>query len=65
MRVSGDTAFVLAGLGHVCGQSGCQSQAGEILEELGRRSDEIYAPAYDLAIVNLGLGQVGEALACL
>ena len=63
--LSSITSTATAGLGHACGLAGCPDQAEGVLSRLRRRADGGYVPAYDLAVVNVGLGRVEDAFACL
>ena len=57
-----DNSLPLAGLGHVYGISGRTKEAREILEKLLDMSRQRYVPAYDIAVVHMGLGDKTGAL---
>ncbi len=63
-RLSGDRD-VVAALGYVHGLQGDASSALEALEELKQRETAGFVSAYDKALVNLGLGDLDQALAWL
>ena len=52
----------LAGLGHAFGVSGREKEAREVLARLLEMSKRIYVPAYDVAVVHMGLGERDQAL---
>jgi eukaryotic-like serine/threonine-protein kinase len=56
-----DNSLPLAGLGHVYGISGRTKEAREILEKLLEMSKQRYVPAYDIAVVYMGLGDKPRA----
>ena len=56
-----DSSIPLAGLGHAYGISSQRTDAQEILEKLLERSKRTYVPAYDIAIVYVGLGDKDRA----
>jgi eukaryotic-like serine/threonine-protein kinase len=60
-----DSSYAAAALGHAYGISGDRSSAERRLEELREIARRRYVPAYDLAIVKLGLSEFDEALAFL
>lgn len=49
-------------LGQLFGTLGRKDEARALLDRLRRRRDELYTPAYCLAVVHLGLGERAEAL---
>jgi serine/threonine-protein kinase len=59
--MSNGTAFVLAGLGHAHAAAGQQSKAHELLDALDALSRQRYVPAYDRAIIHLGLNRTDDA----
>ena len=59
---SKDDSIALAGLGHAFGASGQEKAAREILAKLLEMSKRIYVPAYDIAVVHMGLGEKDQAL---
>ena len=52
-----DNSLPLAGLGHAYGISGREKEAREILGKLLEMSKKGYVPAYDIAVVYMGLGE--------
>jgi len=56
-----DSSIPLAGLGHAYGISGQRTAAQEILGKLLERSKRTYVPAYDIAVVYVGLGDINQA----
>ncbi len=61
LRLWKDNSLPLAGLGHVYGIAGKKKEAREILERLLERSKRIFVPAYDVAVVYVGLGEKDQA----
>ncbi len=57
-----DNSLPLAGLGHAYGVSGQEKGAREILRKLLEMSKTTYVPAYDIAVVQMGLGDSDQAL---
>jgi eukaryotic-like serine/threonine-protein kinase len=57
-----DSSYAAAALGHAYGIAGDRSSAEHKLEELHELARRRYVPAYDLAIVKLGLSELDEAL---
>jgi eukaryotic-like serine/threonine-protein kinase len=57
-----DSSYAAAALGHAYGIAGDRSSAERRLEELHELARRRYVPAYDLAIVKLGLSEFDEAL---
>ena len=55
IRMSGNVTFTTAGLGHLYASSGRFDAARAIFDELRMRAQNIYVPAYDLALVCAGL----------
>lgn len=62
VRMSGDVTFAKAALGHLYGLAGKGAEARSVLAELTARAERSYVPAYDIAVVCIGLGQLDEAL---
>jgi tetratricopeptide (TPR) repeat protein len=62
IKMSGDVTFAAAGLGHLYGVIGKPAEARAILEQLTARGKCAYVPAYDIALVYLGLGWKDQAL---
>jgi TolB-like protein/DNA-binding XRE family transcriptional regulator len=61
IEMSGSVTFTSAGLGHLYGCAGDSAKARRIFEELYQRSQRTYVPAYDLALVCVGLGWTDQA----
>jgi TolB-like protein/DNA-binding transcriptional regulator YiaG len=61
VKKSGKVTFAKAGLGHVYGFAGEKTKARQILDELRAQSKYTYVPAYDLALVCIGLGWKDQA----
>ena len=60
------TSRVLSMLGYVYGQSGQADRSQQILRELKERRDRgEWVPNYDLAIAEIGMGNMAEALALM
>ncbi|MGD0471477.1 MAG: tetratricopeptide repeat protein [Terriglobales bacterium] len=55
----------MAELGHAYAQSGRKSEAERVLQELTRRAERSYVPAYNLATVYVGLDRKEQALTLL
>jgi TolB-like protein/Flp pilus assembly protein TadD len=62
VRMSGDVTFATAALGHLYGVAGETAEAHTVLSELTARAERSYVPAYDIALVCIGLGRLDEAL---
>ena len=58
-------ARLLGALGFTYGQSGDSDRAGEVRDELERMRLASYAPSFELAQIEMGLGNQAGALACL
>jgi tetratricopeptide (TPR) repeat protein len=56
-----DNSLPMAGLVHVYGISGHKKEAQGILEKLLEMSKQKYVPAYDIALVFMGLGEKPQA----
>jgi TolB-like protein/Flp pilus assembly protein TadD len=65
VRLSGRNPGMLSSLGHAQAMGGNRRKAEQTLEQLLALSEKRYVPAYDLAIVYVGLGNKIEALKCL
>ena len=61
IQMSGNVTFTTAGLGHLYARSGKSAEARATFDELHARSRETYLPAYDLALVCVGLGWTDQA----
>jgi TolB-like protein/Tfp pilus assembly protein PilF len=61
IQMSGNVTFTTAGLGHLYGCSGRTAEAEAIFEELRLRAQKTYVPAYDLALVCVGLARTDQA----
>jgi TolB-like protein/Tfp pilus assembly protein PilF len=61
-QVSPEVTLVKAALGNALGCSGDISDARKILHELEKQRASQFVPAYDIAIVRLGLGETAAAL---
>jgi eukaryotic-like serine/threonine-protein kinase len=57
-----DSSYATAALGHAYGMAGDRGSAEGMLDELKELARRRYVPAYDLAIVKLGLSKLDEAL---
>jgi serine/threonine-protein kinase len=60
--LSGEVTFLKAAHGHALGRSGQKQQARQLLRELEAMQRKKYVPAYDFAIIHLGLGENDHAL---
>jgi TolB-like protein len=60
--LSGEVTFLKAALGHVLGLSGEKKQARRLLVELAAMQKSKYVPAYDFAMIHLGLEENERAL---
>jgi TolB-like protein len=61
IAMSGNITFTTAGLGHLYGSSGLTAEARVIYEELRTRAAKTYVPAFDLALICIGLDWKDEA----
>jgi TolB-like protein/Tfp pilus assembly protein PilF/DNA-binding XRE family transcriptional regulator len=61
IEMSGNVTFTSAGLGHLHGVAGDRAEARRIFEDLQERAQRTYVPAYDLALVCVGLGWTDQA----
>jgi tetratricopeptide (TPR) repeat protein len=62
LQISPDVTLVKAALAGALGLAGEQSEARKILVELEKERAQRFIPAYDIAIVRLGLGETAAAL---
>jgi TolB-like protein/Tfp pilus assembly protein PilF/DNA-binding XRE family transcriptional regulator len=62
VRMSGDVTFASAALGHLYGTAGRGDEARSVYAELKAKAKRTYVPAYDIALVCLGLGWNDQAL---
>jgi tetratricopeptide (TPR) repeat protein len=60
-----DSTYAVAALAHAHGLAGDSNQARRMLDDLRDGSRSRFVPAYDFAIVNLGLGDIEEAISLL
>lgn len=58
---SGEVSHATAALGHAYGISGDMTEANRVLAQLKQLSKHRYVPAYDIAMVYLGLGEKEQA----
>jgi TolB-like protein/Tfp pilus assembly protein PilF len=65
VKISGDVTFATAALGHLYGVAGKADEARTVLAELTARAKLSYVPAYDIALIYIGLGRMDEAVAQL
>ncbi|HJR11039.1 MAG TPA: TIR domain-containing protein [Rhodanobacteraceae bacterium] len=61
VKLCGGVTYPTAGLGHLYGRCGKAAEARAIYDELGARAKQGYVPAYDFAIVCIGLGWKDQA----
>jgi Tfp pilus assembly protein PilF len=61
-QLLGEVPFSLGDLGHALAVSGAHSEARDMLATLVRKRDESYYPAFPLAVIQLGLGNIDAAL---
>jgi tetratricopeptide (TPR) repeat protein len=62
IELSGGSLEARASLGHAYGRADRKDEAVRILDELDRESSSKYVSPYDLAVINLGLGENETAL---
>jgi TolB-like protein/Tfp pilus assembly protein PilF len=62
VRMSGNVTFATAALGHLYGIAGKADEACVVYEELKARAERAYVPAYDIALVCIGMGWNDQAL---
>ena len=60
--MSGSVTFATAALGHLYGIAGRADEARAVYEELTARAERAYVPAYDIALVCIGMGWNDQAL---
>lgn len=65
VKMSGDVTFASAALGHLYGTIGKTAEARSIFDGLTARASRSYVPAYDMALVSMGLGWKDQALGYL
>jgi TolB-like protein/Tfp pilus assembly protein PilF len=65
MRLSNDSPFALAKLGHGYAMAGRKAEAHAVLDQLKELSSRRYVSPYDLAMVHLGLQENDDAFAWL
>jgi serine/threonine-protein kinase len=63
--LAGGGATFVAHLGHAYARAGQRELAQQVLAELKELSDRRYVSAFFFAIINVGLGEVDEAMDCL
>ena len=61
VQMSGGVTFTTAGLGHLYASNGDRSRGRAIYDELVARSKAAYVPAYDVALVCVGMGWTDQA----
>jgi TolB-like protein/Flp pilus assembly protein TadD len=61
VQMSGNVTFTTAGLGHLYASNGDRSRGRAIFDELAARSKAAYVPAYDVALVCVGMGWTDQA----
>jgi TolB-like protein/Tfp pilus assembly protein PilF/DNA-binding XRE family transcriptional regulator len=62
VRMSGEVTFATAALGHLYGIAGKVDEARSVYEELKAKAAQTYVPAYDIALVCIGLGWNDQSL---
>ena len=62
VKMSGEVTFAAAALGHLYGKIGKAQEARAVFDELQLRGEQGYVPAYDKALVCVGLGLTDPAL---
>jgi tetratricopeptide (TPR) repeat protein len=62
VKMSGDVTFATAALGHLYGTAGKVDEARSVCQEMKAKAALTYLPAYDIALVCIGLGSNDEAL---
>lgn len=63
--LSGRSHAALVQLGHAYAVAGRREQARDVLNDLRRLSAQVYVAPSDWALLHLGMGDLGAALACL
>jgi hypothetical protein len=63
--LSGGSTYARARLGHAYAVAGKTGEAQKVLGQLKDRSKQKYVPAYDIALIYLGLGEKDQAFAWL
>ncbi len=62
VRMSGDVTFATAALGHLYGTAGKVDEARSVYKAMMAKTVQTYVPAYDIALVCIGLGWNDQAL---
>jgi TolB-like protein len=65
VRLSSDSTFALAKLGHCYAMAGRRAEAQAVLNQLSASSSERYVSPYDVAMVHIGLQENDEAFTWL
>lgn len=65
MRLSGNSTFALAKLGHGYAMAGRYDEAHTVLKQLNALSSRRYVSPYDIAMVHVGLQENDEAFSWL
>ena len=65
IEFSGGSAFMKAQLGHAYAAAGNREAAQKIIAELKLTEDERHVSAYNVALINAGLGEAEKAFFCL
>ena len=65
IQFSAESSMTLGMLAHACGRVGEHEAAGSALDQMKRLGNQGYVSAYDLAVAHIGMGDVGNAIACL
>jgi TolB-like protein/Tfp pilus assembly protein PilF len=65
LRLSGESAYALAKLGHGYALAGLRDDAQAILKQLLTSARQKHVSPYDIAMIHVGLGQIDQAFACL
>jgi TolB-like protein/tetratricopeptide (TPR) repeat protein len=63
MRLSSDSTFALAKLGHGYAMAGRRDEAHAVLNQLTALSSQRYVSPYDIAMIHVGLQDIDEAFA--
>jgi tetratricopeptide (TPR) repeat protein len=61
IRLSSNSPYALAKLGHGYAAAGKTDEARAVLTQLNTRSQQRYVSPYDMAMVHVGLGEIDEA----
>jgi tetratricopeptide (TPR) repeat protein len=65
MRLSNDSTFALARLGHGYAMAGRRDEAHAVINQLNALSSEEYVSPYDIAMVHVGLQEIDDAFVWL